>query len=143
MIRTFQSSAISQESADSKSAAPYAGKGRGMYESLSMSSVGLEMGLCVIIGLLVGRWADEKLGTSEPVPWMLMLGLAIGFAAGIKGVMRAVRKADNIATRNERVAAGELARQQATASTRTSLQMSGHMAQDVANERIEGVTHGT
>jgi ATP synthase protein I len=71
---------------------------RDAYRTLSLSSVGLEMGIAVIIGVLLGRWLDGKVGTS---PWMLLLFTGLGMAAGMKGVFRAVREADKIAAENE------------------------------------------
>ncbi len=52
------------------------------------------MGLAVIVGLLFGLWLDGKLGTS---PIMLIVFLCVGFAAGIKGVLREAARADRIA----------------------------------------------
>jgi len=73
---------------------------RDAFRTLSMSSVGLEMGISVIIGLLFGRWVDGKLGTE---PWLLIVGCMLGLAAGFKGVFRALREADRIAAENERL----------------------------------------
>jgi ATP synthase protein I len=64
-----------------------------------MSSVGLEMGIAVVIGLLVGRWLDGKAGTE---PWLMILFVIFGFAAGFKGILRAMREADRAAAENER-----------------------------------------
>jgi ATP synthase protein I len=139
MIRTFQTSEISQESAANKAAAPYAAPARGMYQSLSMSAVGLEMGLCVIIGLFAGKWVDERLGTGATVPWFLMLGLGLGFAAGIKGVMRAVRNADKIAVANELVAAQELQRAEVALATQKSL---ATQFDDARDTRTGELRHG-
>jgi ATP synthase protein I len=72
---------------------------RDVYRTLSLSSVGLEMGISVILGLLFGRWLDGKLGTE---PWMLILFCALGLAAGFKGVFRAMRESDRIAAENEK-----------------------------------------
>jgi F0F1-type ATP synthase assembly protein I len=66
-------------------------KTRGVYRTLSLSSVGLEMGIAVIIGLFVGRWLDGQAGTA---PWLMILFVIFGFAAGFKGVYRAMREAD-------------------------------------------------
>ncbi|HPH69300.1 MAG TPA: AtpZ/AtpI family protein [Kofleriaceae bacterium] len=107
MIRTLQNSEMSQESAAKKAVDPYARKTRGMYQTLSMSSVGLEMGLCVIIGLFFGRWLDGKIGSD---PAFMIVFLLVGFAAGMKGVMRAVAAADRIAVENEQFAAEEAVR---------------------------------
>lgn len=107
MIRTFQTGEMSQESAAKKAVDPYARKTRGVYQTLSMSSVGLEMGLCVIIGMFFGRWLDGKVGSD---PAFMIVFLIFGFAAGMKGVMRAVRAADRIAAENEVFAAAEASR---------------------------------
>ena len=107
MIRTFQTGEMSQESAAKKAVDPYARKTRGVYQTLSMSSVGLEMGLCVIIGMFFGRWLDGKVGSD---PAFMIVFLIFGFAAGMKGVMRAVRSADRIAAENEVFAAAEASR---------------------------------
>ena len=62
-----------------------------MYNALSASSVGLELGLSVIIGLLVGYYMDKWLGTE---PWLMLLWLVFGVVAGFRGVFRAVARAD-------------------------------------------------
>ena len=72
-------------------AAPAAARGRRFYNVLSASSVGLEMGLSVVLGVLVGIWLDGRLGTA---PWMMLLWLGFGLAAGFRGVLRAVSRAD-------------------------------------------------
>ncbi len=77
-------------------------KTRDAYRSWSASSVGLEMGIAVIIGLLFGRFLDGKLGTE---PWLMIVFTGFGMAAGLKGVFRAVREADKIAAENEARAA--------------------------------------
>lgn len=90
----------------SRAAAPYAARTRGYYQTLSASSVGLELAIAVIIGLFFGRWLDGQLGST---PWMMILWLVIGFTAGLRGVYRYVRLADREAARAEaeRRAAGE------------------------------------
>jgi ATP synthase protein I len=77
---------------------PAARTSRRMYEGLSASSAGLELGIAVAIGALFGRWLDGKLGTE---PWMLLAFLAIGLVAGFRGVLRAVARADRAAQRSE------------------------------------------
>ena len=64
-------------------------KSKALYELLKLSTLGLEMGIAVIIGLLVGVWLDKKFGTN---PWLTLLFLAFGFAAAGKAVARALRK---------------------------------------------------
>jgi F0F1-type ATP synthase assembly protein I len=74
---------------------------RDAFGTMSMSSVGLEMGVAVILGLLAGMWADKKLGTE---PWLLLLGTMLGLAAGVRGIFRAVREADRLAAAREKEA---------------------------------------
>ena len=58
------------------------------YEFLKFSTMGLEMGAAVVIGLLAGIFLDRKFGT---YPWLTLLFLCFGFAAAVKALMRAVR----------------------------------------------------
>lgn len=52
---------------------------------LRFSTVGLELGFSVIIGLLVGQWLDKKFGTE---PWLLILFLIFGLVAGFRSLFR-------------------------------------------------------
>jgi len=70
---------------------PSAAGGRRFYNTLSASSVGLELGISVLIGLLFGMWLDGKWGTD---PWLMLGGLVLGLVAGFRGVLRAVQRAD-------------------------------------------------
>ena len=69
------------------------------YDALSASSVGLELGISVILALLFGWWLDGKLGTQ---PWMMLLFLVFGLIAGFRGVLRAVHRAERAAEVNDR-----------------------------------------
>ena len=71
--------------------APSARGGRRFYNMLSASSVGLELGISVLIGVLGGLWADGRWGTT---PWLMLAGLVVGLVAGFRAVLRAVRRAD-------------------------------------------------
>jgi ATP synthase protein I len=93
--------------ADLAAASPAAARGKRFYNVLSASSVGLEMGLSVVIGVLVGMWLDRQLGTE---PLMMLLWLGFGFAAGFRGVLRAVRRADRVDQADRADAAREAAR---------------------------------
>jgi len=76
--------------------------GRRFYQTLSASSVGLELGLSVVFGVLFGRWLDGKLGTA---PWLMIAFLALGLVAGFRSVLRAVRRLDR-AAEGEKEASG-------------------------------------
>lgn len=71
--------------------APAGEKTRAYYETLSFSSAGIELGLSVVIGALGGRWLDGQAGTT---PLLMILLTVIGFAAGLRAVLRAGRKAN-------------------------------------------------
>ncbi|NIP72152.1 MAG: AtpZ/AtpI family protein [Gammaproteobacteria bacterium] len=55
---------------------------------LRFSTVGLELGLSVLIGLFVGQWLDARFGTE---PWLLLLFLMFGMAAGFRSIYRALK----------------------------------------------------
>jgi len=61
------------------------------FTTLSATSIGLEFGVCVIIGVLFGMWLDKKFDTS---PWLMVLFIIFGFAAGLRSVMRGVKRAE-------------------------------------------------
>lgn len=62
-----------------------------MMQTMSLSSVGLEFGFSVIIGALFGRWLDSEAGTD---PWLMILFICLGFAAGVRALYRAMKQAD-------------------------------------------------
>jgi ATP synthase protein I len=70
---------------------PAARMGKRIYQGLSASSAGLELGISVGLGALFGSWLDGKLGSE---PWMMMVFLVVGVIAGFRGVLRAVARAD-------------------------------------------------
>ena len=53
------------------------------------SSMGLELGLSVIVGLLLGSSLDRFFGTG---PWMLIIFTASGIAAGYRSVYRLLKR---------------------------------------------------
>jgi ATP synthase protein I len=55
-----------------------------------LSSVGLELGISVVIGWAFGAWLDRKLGTA---PWLMIVFLLIGITAGFRSVYRTAREA--------------------------------------------------
>jgi len=70
---------------------PAARTSKRVYQGLNASSVGLELGISVILGLLFGRWLDGQLGTE---PWMMLLFLVFGLIAGFRGVLRAIARVE-------------------------------------------------
>jgi ATP synthase protein I len=53
-----------------------------------LSTVGITLVLATVIGLAAGYYADRWLGTS---PWLTMLGLGFGIAAGFVSLFRSVK----------------------------------------------------
>jgi len=51
------------------------------------SALGLELAISVILGLAIGYYLDKWLGTG---PWMTVIWLGLGFAAGVRSLYRAV-----------------------------------------------------
>ena len=75
-----------------------AARTRAYYRGLSASSIGIEFAVAVIAGLLGGMWLDGKAGSA---PWLMILGLCLGFATGMRGVWRHVAAADRAAKESE------------------------------------------
>lgn len=65
-------------------------KARSFMQIAKLSSVGLELGAAVAIGWGIGYWLDKQFGTA---PWLMILFLLFGVAAGFKGVYIAAREA--------------------------------------------------
>jgi ATP synthase protein I len=57
-----------------------------------LSAIGMTMVLSTIIGLAGGYFLDKWLGTA---PWLLLLGLGFGIAAGFVNLFRSTRKFDD------------------------------------------------
>ncbi len=56
-------------------------------------SLGIEMVLSVVIMGAAGRWVDRRLGTE---PTFLILGVALGAAAGFRQIWRFMQKMDRL-----------------------------------------------
>ena len=52
-------------------------------------SMGLELGLCVVVGFLIGSWLDEWLDTK---PWFLLVFGVSGIIAGYRSIFRLVKR---------------------------------------------------
>lgn len=57
--------------------------GRGQQLAL----IGTELSVATLIGLYGGYWLDERFGSR---PWLTLVGLALGLAAGFKNLARFV-----------------------------------------------------
>jgi len=82
---------VTRKPATLSSVSGAARNGRQFYHALSASSVGLELGLSVVAGVLFGRWLDGRLGTT---PWLMLVFFGLGLVAGFRSLLRAVRRAD-------------------------------------------------
>jgi ATP synthase protein I len=56
---------------------------------LDLSAVGMVLVVSILIGYLLGDYLDSKLGTS---PWMMVLGVLLGSAAGFVQLFRTVSR---------------------------------------------------
>ncbi len=53
------------------------------------SSMGLELGLSVVVGFLIGSWLDDWLETE---PWFLLIFGIAGIVAGYRSIFRLVKR---------------------------------------------------
>jgi ATP synthase protein I len=60
-----------------------------LFRALRVSSVGIEMAVATGIGWAIGYWLDRRLGTG---PWLMLVFLLLGVAAGFKGLLRTARQ---------------------------------------------------
>lgn len=63
--------------------------GRHIRNTVSFSTVGIEMGLSVGLGYLAGDWIDSRFGCG---PWGMIGFVLLGSAAGFLGLARALRR---------------------------------------------------
>ena len=63
-----------------------------------LSSIGMTLVLATVIGLAAGYFLDRWLGTS---PWLILIGLGLGIAAGFVNLFRAVNRAGRDADDNK------------------------------------------
>jgi ATP synthase protein I len=64
-------------------------KGKILRQIASYSTVGLEMGLSVVAGAIVGYYLDKWLHTD---PWLLIVFLIFGVIAGFRSLYRALKR---------------------------------------------------
>ena len=70
---------------------PNAGKKEAFASFLSYGALGLEMGLCVAIGLVIGLYLDRYFKTA---PVLTLVFLVFGLAAGMKALYRTWKQAE-------------------------------------------------
>lgn len=63
-----------------------------------VGTLGLEVGLSIMVGLFGGQWLDGRFGTS---PWLTALGFGFGVAAAVRAILRQVRRMKIEAAREE------------------------------------------
>ncbi len=69
---------------------PSSRRGRQIKTFARVSALGIELALSVVIGLLGGRFLDQKLSTE---PYLTILGLLLGVTAGFKSLYQTAKKA--------------------------------------------------
>lgn len=52
-------------------------------------SAGFQMAIAVVLGVLAGRWVDQKLATK---PWFLIGGVILGTIAGFVNLFRLIKR---------------------------------------------------
>jgi ATP synthase protein I len=67
------------------------------------SALGLELAISVILGLAIGYYLDKWLGTG---PWMTVIWLGFGFAAGVRSLYRAALRSGKDLEKDERKPGG-------------------------------------
>ena len=67
-------------------------------ELAKYSALGLEMALSVVIGMGIGYYLDRWLGTG---PWLTVVWIALGFAAGVRSLYRAAVRSGKDLERDE------------------------------------------
>lgn len=55
-------------------------------------SLGMELAVAMLLGVVAGRWADAKLGTA---PYLLLAGVAAGFSAGLYLLVTSAKQTPN------------------------------------------------
>ncbi|MBU0994532.1 MAG: AtpZ/AtpI family protein [Proteobacteria bacterium] len=66
---------------------------RWVRELASYSSLGLTVAFSIFIGLFLGVYLDRRFGTN---PWLTLIGLGFGIAAGFSNIIRAINKSGRL-----------------------------------------------
>jgi ATP synthase protein I len=71
-----------------------------LYRGLAgVGTLGLEIAIGIGLGLIAGRWADARWGTS---PFLSLAGLGVGLIVAVKAVLRVMKILRETAAREER-----------------------------------------
>ena len=79
-------------------------QGAAIYQSMRLSSVGLELGLSVVIGVLGGGFIGEKLGDKSLGQ---LIGIILGFSAGLRSLFRLARRMSETSATERALGEGE------------------------------------
>ncbi len=74
---------------ESETKAKKPGTSRRFFRAAGLASVGLEMGVAVVLGWWFGQYLDRKLGTE---PWLMVVFLLFGVAAAFKAIIRTTKQ---------------------------------------------------
>jgi hypothetical protein len=66
------------------------GRGKGT-SPVAFAGAGFELAVFILLGLFAGQWVDKRLGTA---PWLLILGVFAGAAAGFFNMYRILTTAE-------------------------------------------------
>jgi len=69
-----------------------------LVELLQYSSHGLEMGICVVIGIVIGYFLDKYFHTS---PYLTIIFMLFGVAAAVKTALRLIKQVEKDDKRND------------------------------------------
>ena len=67
-------------------------RGKQLKAFARVGSVGIELALSTVVGLLGGQWLDKKLSTA---PYLTVIGLLLGITAGFRSLLRVARRKPN------------------------------------------------
>jgi ATP synthase protein I len=56
----------------------------------SMGTIPVRLGVGPLVGFFIGRWVDRRLHTE---PWLMIMMIALGFAASVRYTIRLLREA--------------------------------------------------
>ncbi|MFN7701197.1 MAG: AtpZ/AtpI family protein [Deltaproteobacteria bacterium] len=62
---------------------------RAMSQGQRLALVGTELSVAIFLGLFGGHWLDKRLATQ---PWLTLVGLLLGLAAGFKNLYRVAKR---------------------------------------------------